>query len=161
MIMGKNVFYYEFEVGRLGIAESSGKITNVFFHNDPQPWPEEMTVAETSIIKEAARQLTEYFQGNRKVFDLPLEPDYGTPFMCSVWKALCDLPYGAIASYKDIATTVGNPKACRAVGSANNRNPIGIIVPCHRVIGANGKLVGYAGGLDIKSKLLELERRNK
>ncbi|MNB77019.1 Methylated-DNA--protein-cysteine methyltransferase [compost metagenome] len=101
-------------------------------------------------------QLTEYFEGRRRDFALPLDMR-GTPFQLQVWAALRNIPYGASASYKEIAQAVGNVKAVRAVGGANNRNPVPVIVPCHRVIGAAGALVGYAGGLGIKSRLLELE----
>lgn len=102
------------------------------------------------------RELEEYFAGVRKTFDLPLAPA-GTPFQLAVWRALCCIPYGQTRSYKDIAEAVGIPKACRAVGMANNRNPISIIIPCHRVIGADGKLVGYGGGIGIKRLLLKTE----
>jgi methylated-DNA-[protein]-cysteine S-methyltransferase len=112
---------------------------------------------ETPLIRKAAKQLNEYLAGRRKTFELPLDPE-GTPFQKAVWKTLTGIPYGESRTYKDIAETVGNPKACRAVGMANNKNPIAILIPCHRVIGAGGKLVGYAGGLDIKKKLLELEK---
>lgn len=101
----------------------------------------------------------EYFNGQRKSFDLPLNPK-GTEFQKKVWNALLNIPYGSTCSYKDIAVNIGNEKACRAVGGANNKNPIFIIIPCHRVIGKNGSLVGYGGGLDIKLKLLELEQNN-
>ena len=100
----------------------------------------------------------EYLEGKRREFDLPLAPA-GTEFMLRVWKALQDIPYGETRSYKDIATMAGNSKACRAVGMANNRNPISIFIPCHRVIGANGVLVGYGGGLDKKTFLLDLEKK--
>ena len=96
------------------------------------------------------KQLDEYFAGSRKEFDIPLKL-YGTEFQIKVWKALEVIPYGETKSYKDIAICIDNPKGCRAVGLANNRNPIPIIIPCHRVIGANGKLVGYGGGIDKKS----------
>lgn len=102
-------------------------------------------------------QLMEYFQGKRKKFDITYEL-HGTEFQKKVWKALCDIPYGETRSYKEIAIAVGNEKASRAVGMANNKNPIGIIVPCHRVIGASGKLVGYAGGMEMKQFLLEMEK---
>ena len=101
-------------------------------------------------------QVEEYLSGERRVFDLPLKPE-GTEFQRKVWNALLTIPYGETKSYKDIAVQIENPKGCRAVGMANNRNPIPIIIPCHRVIGANGSMVGYGGGLDIKVKLLELE----
>lgn len=105
-------------------------------------------------------QIMEYFAGKRRSFSFPYELR-GTDFQKTVWHALCDIPYGETRTYKEIATAVGNPKACRAVGMANNKNPIGIAVPCHRVIGADGKLVGYAGGLDMKEALLALERNTK
>lgn len=108
----------------------------------------------------AFSQLEEYFNGKRKVFDFPLEMQ-GTEFQKKVWKALCDIPYGETRTYKEIAIAVGNPKACRAVGMANNKNPISIVVPCHRVIGSDGKLVGYGGGIDMKIALLDLEKKNK
>lgn len=111
---------------------------------------------DSPIIKETINQLTEYFEGKRKEFHLPLAPK-GTPFQQKVWKALQEIPYGETRSYQDIAVAVGNPKGCRAVGMANNQNPIPIIIPCHRVIGKNGKMVGYGAGLDKKIKLLQLE----
>ena len=110
-----------------------------------------------SFAKNVFIQLGEYFMGQRTSFDIPLKPE-GTPFQLRVWEALTQIPYGQTCSYKDIACSIHNEKACRAVGMANNKNPLGIIVPCHRVIGANGKLVGYAGGLSIKSALLDLEK---
>ena len=112
---------------------------------------------ETPLIQEAYRQLTEYLIGVRKCFDLPLNPR-GTEFQQQVWKALCDIPYGETRSYKQIAEAIGNPKAVRAVGMANNRNPLLIVIPCHRVIGANGKLVGYGAGIEKKEYLLKLEK---
>lgn len=113
-------------------------------------------IKESSLIKNAYRQLVEYFNKQRKTFDLPLAPE-GTEFQMKVWKALSDIPYGKTRSYKEIAIAIGNPKAVRAVGMANNKNPIPIIIPCHRVIGSDGKLVGYGGGLEIKEYLLKLE----
>ena len=101
--------------------------------------------------------MSEYLIGKRKSFDLPLNPR-GTVFQQQVWKALCDIPYGETRSYKQIAEAIGNPKAVRAVGMANNRNPVLIVVPCHRVIGANGKLVGYGAGIEKKEFLLKLEK---
>ena len=108
------------------------------------------------VLCEGARQLTEYFEGSRREFDLPIQPQ-GTEFQKSVWQALCEIPYGETRTYGEIARNVGNEKACRAVGMANNRNPIAIIIPCHRVVGSGGKLTGYAGGLDKKEFLLKLE----
>ena len=153
-----NLFYYETRLGRIGIAEESGSITGVYFDSDTIP--ENAEICETEIIKEAHRQLDAYLARELKEFSLPLAP-HGTDFMKSVWKHLCDIPYGETRSYKDIAIAAGNPKAVRAVGQANNRNPIPIFIPCHRVIGINGKLVGYGGGLEIKEKLLELESQHK
>lgn len=106
------------------------------------------------------RELDEYFQGKRKNFDIPLRT-HGTPFQEKVWAALRAIPYGETRSYKDIAEAIGHPKAYRAVGMANNANPIFIIVPCHRVIGADGSLTGYGGGLPMKKALLSLERGNR
>lgn len=116
------------------------------------------TDAERScpVLTETARQLDEYFAGRRRAFDLPLRAA-GTPFQQRVWAALRAIPYGETRSYGQIAAAVGNPKASRAVGMANNRNPIMIVVPCHRVIGADGRMVGYAGGVWIKEYLLRLE----
>ncbi|MEE1312414.1 MAG: methylated-DNA--[protein]-cysteine S-methyltransferase [Lachnospiraceae bacterium] len=110
------------------------------------------------IIEQAIRELEEYFDGKRREFQVPVHL-YGTDFQKNVWNALMKIPYGKVCTYKDIAKAVGNEKACRAVGMANHRNPVMIVVPCHRVIGSDGKLTGYAGGIDIKEYLLELEKR--
>ncbi len=112
--------------------------------------------SDTELIRETLKQLDEYFAGTRKSFDFAYELN-GTDFQKKVWKALCDIPYGETRSYQDIAKAVGNPKASRAVGLANNKNPIAIAVPCHRVIASDGKLTGYAGGLEMKQGLLDLE----
>lgn len=114
---------------------------------------------ENRVLTKAAKQLEEYISGKRKSFDLPLEPR-GTSFQKKVWKALQAIPYGKTASYQEIAKKVGCPKGQRAVGMANNRNPIAVVIPCHRVIGKNGALVGYAGGVDKKSWLLKHEQKN-
>jgi len=108
----------------------------------------------------AQRELEEYFAGRRRDFSVPLSIK-GTPFQRAVWRALVDIPYAETRSYAEIAKTIGNPKACRAVGMANNKNPLPVFIPCHRVIGAGGKLTGYAGGLGNKRILLDLEERNK
>ncbi len=118
--------------------------------------PKEGLKKSTDLIKKTVLQLNEYLIGERTEFDLPLKPE-GTAFQKKVWEALCTIPYGQTRSYKEIAVQIGNEKACRAVGMANNRNPISIIIPCHRVIGADKSLVGYGGGLNIKVKLLNLE----
>ena len=120
--------------------------------------PLEEIQQEDEVLKKAVSQLEEYFLGQRKEFTLPLNPQ-GTPFQKQVWEALRTIPYGETRSYKEVAIAIGNPKACRAVGMANNKNPIAIITPCHRVVGANGKMVGYAGGLGIKEALLEVESK--
>jgi methylated-DNA-[protein]-cysteine S-methyltransferase len=120
----------------------------------PEGW-----VENKEFFRKAARQLETYFSGELKSFDLKLAPE-GTDFQKSVWKALCEIPFGETRTYKDIAVSIGKPKAYRAVGLANNRNPIAIIIPCHRVIGTNGKLTGYASGLDVKEFLLKLEKIN-
>ena len=109
------------------------------------------------VLELAARQLVEYFAGERRVFTVPLSPA-GTPFQKGVWEALQSIPYGEISTYGAVAQRIGNPKACRAVGMANNRNPLPIFIPCHRVVGRSGSLTGYAGGLDRKQFLLDLER---
>ncbi|MDD3248306.1 MAG: methylated-DNA--[protein]-cysteine S-methyltransferase [Methanosarcina sp.] len=117
----------------------------------PDDW-----VENEDFFSEISRQLEAYFAGQLKAFEVKLAPE-GTEFHKSVWRALCEIPYGETRTYKEIAISVGKPKAYRAVGLANNRNPISIIVPCHRVIGTNGKLTGYASGLDVKEFLLRLE----
>lgn len=114
----------------------------------------------TPLLLEAERQLQEYFCGLRKRFDLPLAPR-GTEFQKKVWQALMDIPYGETRTYGEIAVAVGSAKACRAVGMANHVNPIPVIIPCHRVVGAGGKLTGYAGGLDRKQTLLALENHGR
>lgn len=150
----KSVFFYDSDIGKIGIAEDEGAITNIFFEKEEAV---NFEVLETPLIKEAYKQLDEYLKGKRKTFDLPISAS-GTEFQQKVWKALINIPYGETRSYKDIAVAVGNEKACRAVGMANNRNPISIIIPCHRVIGKTGKLIGYGGGLPIKEHLLKLEK---
>ena len=114
-------------------------------------------IENPAFFTEVKKQLTEYFAGKRKSFAVKLNPQ-GTSFQKKVWQALSEIPYGEVRSYKDIAEAAGNGKACRAVGMANSRNPLPLIVPCHRVIGANGKLVGFGSGLEIKEKLLNLEK---
>ena len=118
--------------------------------------PAEAVNEEASLIREAFSQVESYLSRRLKKFDVPLEM-HGTDFQKEVWNALLSIPYGSTASYKDVALMTGNSKAMRAVGMANNRNPIAIIVPCHRVIGSDGSLVGYAGGVELKRTLLEIE----
>ena len=134
----------------LTIAEADGKITHVLFGAC------EEAGERTPLLDEAVRQLKEYFAGERLEFNLPLNPE-GTEFQQKVWKALTGIPYGETRSYGEIARAIGREKACRAVGMANHNNPISIIIPCHRVVGADGSLTGYGGGLDKKRFLLKLE----
>lgn len=138
-------------IGPLTVTEIDGAITGIDFQSGYE------NKQTSELIEKTFAQLDDYFAGRLNEFNLPLAPD-GTAFQLSVWNALRKIPYGETRTYKEIAEAIGNPKSVRAVGMANNRNPIVIIIPCHRVIGSNGKLVGYRGGLDVKEKLLELER---
>ncbi|MEU7337408.1 methylated-DNA--[protein]-cysteine S-methyltransferase [Streptomyces sp. NPDC007074] len=122
-------------------------------HRPPQ---EDFGARDDTLLPEVKRQLTAYFAGDLKEFDLPMRLA-GTAFQRSVWEQLVRIPYGEIRSYGELADALGNPKASRAVGLANGRNPVGIIVPCHRVVGADGSLTGYGGGLDRKRRLLDFE----
>ena len=149
----EKIFFYDTPVGKLIIGEENGAITRVTWTQLPKSYLQE----ETALIAECRNQLDEYFAGKRKFFDLPLAPK-GTTFQQKVWSALQEIPYGEVCTYKDIAVAIYNPKGCQAVGGANGKNPIAIIIPCHRVIGKNGKLVGYAGGMENKKFLLELEK---
>jgi methylated-DNA-[protein]-cysteine S-methyltransferase len=154
----KSVFFYSFGKINIGIAEEDNAIAGVFFGRKiPTGFPEGFSKTETPLVKKTAAQIGEYLEGKRKKFDLPLIL-HGTGFQKTVWQALQTIPYGETRSYKDIAVLAGSPKAFRAVGMANNRNPVSIIIPCHRVIGSNGDLVGYGGGLPVKKYLLELEQ---
>jgi methylated-DNA-[protein]-cysteine S-methyltransferase len=114
--------------------------------------------SETPLLTKTRLQIQEYFEGIVYTFDIPIRPE-GSNFMKNCWNALLSIPYGETRSYKDIAVMIGNPKASRAVGMANNRNPITIIIPCHRVIGSDGSLTGYRGGLQMKQMLLDLEAK--
>jgi len=153
-----NVYYlYDSIFGKI-LIESNGKaITRIKAGESYKPRGENKADALT---EKAAGQLAEYFAGKRKRFDVPLNP-LGTDFQCSVWKALMEIPYGETRSYKQIAQAVASPNSCRAVGMANNTNPIWIIIPCHRVIGSNGTLTGYGGGLEMKQRLLDIEQKVK
>ncbi len=151
-----NTYCYNTKLGEITIVEENDFITKIYFGNSKEI---NANYIETELIKDTKKQLEEYLIGNRKIFDLPINPK-GTKFQSDVWKSLIEIPYGKTVSYKEIAISIGNKKASRAVGMANNKNPILIIIPCHRVVGSNGKLVGYAGGLDIKKKLLSIEKEN-
>lgn len=141
-------------IGALYIREEGGFITDLSFTNKSCAQDVFQT---TPLLVEAVKQLEEYFSGKRQAFTLPLNPK-GTPFQRRVWEALQQIPYGQTASYQDIAIQIGKKNACRAVGMANHHNPIAIIIPCHRIIGKNGALTGYNGGLSIKKHLLNLEK---
>lgn len=153
----KSIFYYETKLGKIGIAEDGKGITDLYLANKLSS--EDMNIYETPLIKETAKQLQEYLLGERLEFDVPLSIK-GTEFQKQVWKELKNIPYGKTYSYKEIAQKIGKPTAARAVGMANNKNPILIIIPCHRVIGVDGNLIGYAAGLDIKKQLLDMENNN-
>ncbi len=146
---------YETALGKIGIASDGGAVTGLRFEA-LSPWHGGRMA--DAVTDEAARQLEAYFAGKRKQFDLPLNPT-GTAFQQAVWRGLQTIPYGETRSYRQVAQLVGNAGASRAVGMANNKNPILIVIPCHRVIGSDGALVGYAGGLEVKKKLLALESR--
>ena len=149
------IAYYDSPAGLMQITSGNGCITAADFC--PQcTLPEDNDAVTDACIA----QLKEYFAGNRREFSLPLAAE-GTPFQKQVWAQLMRIPYGETRSYKEIAQALGRPTATRAVGGANNRNPICIIVPCHRVIGADGSLTGYAGGVAIKEFLLRLEREHR
>jgi len=145
-------YSFNCELGTATVRESEGCVVGLELEESAPLGSGE----PTALALEVERQLREYFAGERREFDLPLAPE-GTPFQRAVWAELQNIPYGETRSYGEVATAVGNPRACRAVGAANNRNPLGIIVPCHRVVGSDGSLVGYATGIDHKRHLLELE----
>ena len=148
----ENICQMESPIGSIFIYENGNSITKITLQK-----PEYIShIKKTVLLEEAVKQLSEYFSGIRKIFSLPLLPS-GTDFQKKVWNSLIAIPYGQTRTYGQIANQIGLSKAFRAVGMANHNNPIMIIIPCHRVIGANGKLVGYAGGLEIKKKLLQLE----
>jgi len=145
---------YEFPFGKLKIGYNDAEIIYI------NKTDEQGIGAPSALSDLAAAQLSEYFDGKRKEFNLPLQMQ-GTEFQRKIWSALKEIPYGETCSYKDLAIKIGSPKAVRAVGGANHNNPFIIVVPCHRVIGASGKLVGYGGGLEMKQLLLELERKHR
>lgn len=162
----KKAYIYDTILGRIFIAEDGCGITDLQLlgsetdrrEDSTAPSSGEFTLEETPLIKEAAEQLVQYLEGNRKDFTVRLHPE-GTTFRKKVWEALRRIPYGETRTYQQIAGEIGNEKACRAVGMANHHNPILCIIPCHRVIGADGRLVGYAAGLQTKEQLLTLEKK--
>lgn len=160
--MQKISVYRHMPAGVITIGEQRGMINYIDFGDEIRfaaEYDGPYEVEETPMILQAKEQLEEYFRGERKEFGLPLLTE-GTEFQVRVWDALRTIPYGETRSYKEVAEMIGNPKASRAVGLANNRNRISIVIPCHRVIGASGKMVGYGGGINIKELLLDLEKEN-
>ncbi len=148
----------ESPVGPLILAASDSGLHHVMFASSKRAKPDPQWRDDAKPLQEAIRQLRAYFAGELETFELTLAPE-GTDFQRSVWCKLRDIPFGETISYGELAKRVGNPKASRAVGAANGQNPIPIIIPCHRVIGSNGKLTGFGGGLPMKQKLLALEQR--
>lgn len=149
-----NQFTKTTKIGDLTVFEDDGAVCEIIFFDKNIV---KGKICETELIKKTFTEIEEYLDGKRKTFDIPTNPK-GTFFQKKVWEELKKIPYGKTASYGEIAEKTGNPKAQRAVGSANNKNPVPIIIPCHRVIGKNGSLTGYAYGLDVKKTLLDLEK---
>ncbi|MEF9940821.1 MAG: methylated-DNA--[protein]-cysteine S-methyltransferase [Lachnospiraceae bacterium] len=159
----EHIYYYHTDIGVIGIVdyesdekakEKKSVITHILL--EQMPIPLTYLEKETSVIQNMAEQIQEYIAGLRYTFDIPYELQ-GTPFQQKVWNALTKIPYGETRSYKEIAIQTGNEHASRAIGMANHKNPLPILIPCHRVIGANGALVGYGGGLQMKKILLDIE----
>lgn len=153
----KCIKYMNTKIGNIAVLEENNKIIEIQINKNIED--SNILKKDTLLLRKTEKQLEEYLEGERKMFDVPLNPK-GTKFMKEVWTALQDIPYGEVKTYQQIAEKVGNPKAARAVGMANHKNPIPIIIPCHRVIGTNGKLVGYALGMDMKKFLLEWEKEH-
>jgi methylated-DNA-[protein]-cysteine S-methyltransferase len=159
-----NMVYTECESlqGNLYLAATERGLAGMWFTDqrhlpDVSSWQRQNDVAQLSILKDAQQQLQAYFEGQLQQFDLPLDLSAGTPFQQTVWQTLLNIPFGKTTSYGALSNSIGKPLAVRAVGTAIGRNPIGIIVPCHRVVGADGSLTGYAGGLHRKEAFLTLE----
>jgi methylated-DNA-[protein]-cysteine S-methyltransferase len=158
------MFYTEYEspLGKLLLAASERGLAGVYFeeHKHFKGMAGWLRDDQYPVLQQTQQQLAAYFAGDRREFDLPLDMSQGTVFQQSVWRALRTLAFGSTASYLSIAQSIGNPGAVRAVGAANGRNPISIVVPCHRVIASSGALTGYAGGLSNKTALLALEAKS-
>ena len=152
----KHTAFIKTTLGMMGISETAGFITELFFAKDVR---EISGGQKTPLLEKAEKQIKEYLDGTSRAFDLPLAA-LGTEFQRAVWEALGRIPYGETRSYKQVGEMIGRPDASRAVGMANNKNPILILTPCHRVVGSDGKLTGYAAGLDVKKQLLELEGKH-
>jgi methylated-DNA-[protein]-cysteine S-methyltransferase len=155
--------FMESPVGKLKLVASEKGLVAILWENDD---PRRVVLGDLRnddrqpILVETERQLKEYFEGKRQGFSIPLDMR-GTPFQKSVWEALLAIPFGETRSYSQLAKRVGRPNAMRAVGGASGRNPLSIVVPCHRVIGSSGKLTGFAGGLEAKEQLLKIESENR
>jgi len=153
----KSYCYHDTPIGRLLLVGTSTALEELHFPNSKKPrQPSPDWQEEKEPFSKVIEQLDQFFAGKRKSFDIPLHPE-GTVFQKKVWQALRGIPFGKTASYSEIAATIGNPKGCRAVGLANARNPIPIIIPCHRVIAKSGSLSGFGGGVETKRYLLDLE----
>jgi len=144
---------FDTPLGPMAAGEEDGTLVRLWLPGQPTP---RLMPHKTSLLAHTEGQILEYINGQRQVFDLPLAP-VGTPFQQQVWAALRDIPFGTTESYGALARRIGRPGAARAVGAANHANPLPILIPCHRVVGSNGKLTGYAGGLKLKQTLLALE----
>ncbi len=156
-----NKHFYHSPIGILKIEEEKEHIIGLYLLTNQDEVPEKVADSPLSAtLTEACNQLDEYFSGTRTTFTLPIAYPSGTPFQHSVWNALRDIPYSETRSYEDIAYAIGNPKAVRAIGQANTRNPILLLVPCHRVINKNGTIGGFGCGVEVKRKLLQLEGIN-
>lgn len=159
--MSTTYCYSTSPIGKLLLTCENGCLTALHFANTattldvPDHWRQ-----DDAPFTEALKQLDEYFTGRRQTFTLAIRPQ-GTAFQQSVWRQLQQVPYGQTTSYGEIARQIGNPKACRAVGLANGKNPLPIIIPCHRIIGRDGSLTGFGGGLEVKKQLLDLEQANR
>jgi len=149
------LWMFETPLGLMAVGEEGGAVVRLWLPGQPLP---RLMPHQTPLLERAEGQILEYLNHQRQVFDLPLSPA-GTDFQKKVWAALSDIPYGQTRSYGDIARRIGCPGGARAVGMANHANPIPILIPCHRVVGAKGQLTGYAGGLELKGALLALEGR--
>lgn len=168
--MDNTLIYRATRIGLIGIREEKGSLVEIRLPRDNDQkersadlWCDTCQVRsipdsnDESIIEKTFRELDEYFMGRRETFDLPFTP-CGSPFMLRVWKELCSIPYGSTASYKEIAIRIGSSQSARAVGGAIHRNPLPLLIPCHRIIGSDGSLTGFAPGLELKRRLLDLEK---
>lgn len=149
-------YAYNGLIGKYYLVEKDGRLVRLWLGDRVSLAPAEIEIKETPLIREAKSQLDAYFAKRLHVFDLPLAPE-GTLFQMKIWELLRSIPYGSTITYGELAERAGDKNACRAVGMANGRNPLPVFIPCHRVVGAGGKLTGYTGGLEVKIKLLQIE----